>query len=157
MKNLVEFINEQLITESNDLWKQYTYCLKNIPKKVPFEQDAEVTEEDLVNHYDKYFKNNNISYDDIAGINLIPFEQYVLSNWPDTRLLDMKFNYSAARQDTTISIEFCENSKPRKTKGTTSNKTSKEFNIKDSKNKVVKTKDWVHAVVTFLNNNIVMI
>lgn len=155
MKSLTEFISESLITESNDLWKQYLYCWKNMPKSIPFDKDKKVEEKDLVDYYKNYFKDGNISYDDVNGIHLIPFEQYVLSNWEDTRLLDMKLSLNQSNHMTTLSIEYGPVSTPRKSKGTTAKKEGHEFDIKDSENKPVDFKKWVHAIVTFLQNNIV--
>lgn len=154
MKSLLESINESLIMESNDLWKQYTYCMKNMPNKVPFKDKDKVTEEDLVLHYQKYLKNDNISYDDLTGIALIGFEEYVTTNWDNLRLLDMKFSYNHSTHKTTLVIEYGPKDTPRKSKGTVAKDESTDYNLKDGEDKNVSAKDWVHAIVTFFEENI---
>ena len=155
MKSLSQCITESLVLENNDLWKTYTYVLKNMPKIIPFKDDQKVTEEDLVRYYKKYFADNaNLSYDDVNGNGLIPFEQYVLSNFDDIRLLNMLLSYNHSNSITTLTIEYGPTSIHRKSKGTIAKKESYEFNIKTSDNKVVDSKKWVHAIVTFLENNI---
>jgi len=157
MKSLTEYMNESLVFESNDLWKQYTYALKSMPKNVPFKDDEKVTEEMLVNHYKNFFKDDRTSYDDVNGLGLIPFEQYVMSNWDDMRLLNMTLSFNQSSHVTTLSIEYGPKSTPRKSKGTTAKKEGHEFDIKTSDNKPVDAKKWVHAIVSFLDNNIVSI
>lgn len=154
MKNLTEYIAESLVLESNELWKQYTYALKNMPKSVPFKDDEKVTEEMLVNHYKKFFTDDRTSYDDVNGLGLIPFEQYVLSNWDNMRLLNMTLTFNA-NNGTTLSIEYGPKDTPRKSKGTTAKKEGHEFDIKDNENKPANPKKWVHAIVSFLDNNII--
>lgn len=155
MKSLVESLNDALVVESNDLWKQYTYAMKNMPKTIPFKADEKVTEEMLVRHYSKYFEDpSRLSYDDVNGLGLIPFEQYVMSNWDNMRLLNMTLAYNA-NTGTTLSIEYGPKDTPRKSKGTVAKKEGHEFDIKTSESKGVDAKKWVHAIVTFLNNNIV--
>lgn len=156
MKNISEYLNESLIIESNDLWKQYTYALKNMPKTIPFEDGEKVTEEMLVKHYSKYFEDpSKISYDDVNGLGLIPFEQYVISNWNDIRLLNMSLSFNHSSHTTTLTIEYGPKSTPRKSKGTVAKKEGHEFDITTEENKSVDAKKWVHSIVSFLNNNIV--
>lgn len=154
MKSIVEYLNESLLMESNDLWKQYAYVKKNMPKKIPFEEGQPISEEDLVNHYEKYLKNDNISYDDLSGIVLIGFEQYALANFEGYRLLDMKFSFNQSKHTTTLIVEYGPVDTPRKSKGTVIKKEGHEFDIKDGENKNVPAKDWVHAIITFFQDNI---
>lgn len=136
--------------ESNDLWKKYTYFQKNMPNKVPFKEGQKVTEEDLVKYYEKILSNPNLSYDDI---NFIAVEQYVMANLENVRLLDMKFTGSQGR--TQLVVEYGPKDTPRKSKGTIiESKPGHEFELKDGENKPVEAKEWVHALVAFLNDNI---
>lgn len=124
--------------------------LKNMPNKIPFEERQKVTEEDLVKYYNKILSNPNLSYNDI---NFIAVEQYVMSNWENVRLLDMKFTGSQGR--TQLVVEYGPKDTPRKSKGTViESKPGYEFELKDGENKPVEAKEWVHALVTFLNDNI---
>ena len=150
MKNLTDYIYENLVMESNDLWKKYTYFQKNMPKQIPFEEGQKVTEEDLVKYYNKILSNPNLSYSDI---NFIAVEQYVMSNWENVRLLDMKFTGGQGR--TQLVVEYGPKDTPRKSKGTiVKSKPGYEFELKDGENNPVEAKEWIHALVTFLNDNI---
>lgn len=156
MKNISEYLKESLITESNDLWKQYTYVLKNMPKSIPFEDGEKITEEMLVKYYSKYFEDpSRLSYDDVNGLGLIAFEQYVISNWNDMRLLNMSLSFNHSYHTTTLTIEYGPKSTPRKSKGTVAKKEGHEFDIITAENKPVDAKKWVHAIVSFLDSNIV--
>lgn len=163
MKSLVESLNEALATIGNELYHQYVYLKKNSPKKIPFKKDEKVTEEMLVKYYKKHFNDYEgfvdgdslLSYGDVNGIYLIPFEQYVMSNWNNIRLIDMKLSFNHSNHMTTLVICYGPKDKPRMKKGTVAKKESHEFDIRTSEDKVVDAKKWVHAIVTFLDNNIV--
>lgn len=121
-----------------------------MPKQIPFEEGQKVTEEDLVKYYDKILSNPNLSYSDI---NFIAVEQYVMSNWGNVRLLDIKFTGAQGR--TQLVVEYGPKDTPRKSKGTViKSKPGYEFELKDGENKPVEAKEWIHSLVSFLNDNI---
>lgn len=159
MKSLLECINESLILEDNDLWQSYTYYLKNMPKHVPFKDKDKVTEEDLIKEMEDWFKNNpNLTLHDLESSGgLFGFEQYVLTNWDNVRLLNMRFN-DKNNGPSKVTIEYGPKDTPRKRKGTVvDSEYDGKYDIwttKDAHRVLVDPKDWVHAIVTFLNDNI---
>lgn len=158
MKSLVESINEALILEDNDLWQRYTYYLKNMPNKVPFNDKDKVTEEDLVKYMEIFFKNQNLTLHDLTSSSaLFGFEQYVLTNWNNVRLLNMTFN-DKNNGPVKVIVEYGPKDTPRKRKGTVvDSEYDAKYDIKTVKDEHqvnVDVKDWVHAIVTFLNDNI---
>lgn len=153
MQRLVDFIYENIDVK---LWKQYRYCLKNSPKKLPFEEGHKVTEDDLVKYYDKIINSKRLkSYDDI---DFIAFEQYVLTNWENVRLIDMKFSGSHSNGTAYLMIEYGPKKIPRRSRGKVAkSKPGHEFDIIDSVDgeiKPVSAKEWVHTVIEFLKKNI---